>query len=119
MNRIANASPKRSEIDVLAALASLASFGGTIAPRHVRAEWNIPRGTGLIASRARWLNGLHTSLPTTAAVGRALRRAERDGLVRRCGTGATHCKTWNKCAAEEREIYWQMTDAALAKAAQP
>ncbi len=100
-------------VDVLAAMASLASFGGTIAPRQVRAEWNLPRGTGLIANRARWLNGLHTTSPTTAEVGRALRRAERAGLVRRCGTGATYCKTWNKSAADDREIYWQMTAAAL------
>lgn len=102
-------------VDVLAAMASLASFGGTISPRQVRAEWNLPRGTGLIANRARWLNGLHTQSPTTAEVGRALRRAEREGMVRRCGTGATHCKAWNKSAADEREIYWEMTDAALAR----
>lgn len=102
-------------VDVLAAMVSLASFGGTISPRQVRTEWNVPRGTGLIASRARWLNDLHTKLPTTAAVGRALRLAEREGLVIRSGTGATHCKAWNKNAAETREIYWQLTDAAIAR----
>jgi len=101
-------------VDVLAALTSLASFGGTISPKQIRADWNVPRGTGLVANRARWLNGMHTRIPTTATVLRALERAERDGLVKCVGTGAEHNKAWNKNAADCKERYWVMTDAALA-----
>lgn len=104
-----------AQVDVLTALASLASFGGTIEPRKVRRELNVPRGTGLIANHARWLNGIHTTLPTTAAVGRALRKAESEGSVIRCGTGAEFCKAWNKSAADTREIYWRLSDAALSR----
>jgi hypothetical protein len=103
-----------NKVDVLAALVSLASFGGTIEPNRIRPELNVPRGTGLIANRARWLNGFHTKYPTTAAVARGLRKAEAEGVVIRCGTGVEFNRAYNKNAAQEREIYWRLSDDAVA-----
>jgi hypothetical protein len=105
-----------ASVDVLAAMVSLASFGGTISPRKFLAKENVPRGTGLIANRARWLNGMHTRIPTTATVLRALYRAERDGVVACVGTGVEHSRAWNKNATDCKERYWVLTDAAIAAA---
>lgn len=102
-------------VNVLAVMVDLISFGGQIGKREIVREWNQPQATGLVANRARYMNGMHTRLPTTAAVQRALKKAERAGVVVFCGTGETHCRSWNKSGAQRREGYWRLSDAALAR----
>ena len=94
-----------SGVDVLAVMVTLCSHGGTIEARRIVPEWNRPRPTGTIASHMRPLK--------TGVVRRALERAEKAGDVVRCGTGVEHCTAWNKSAADEKELYWRISDAAL------
>lgn len=106
------------KVDVLAVMGNFLMWGGAIEPRRAVLEWNTPRPTGLIANRARYLAKAKT--PTTATILRALQRAERDGLAVCVGTGEEHCRAWNKSAADARERYWVLSDAALANiGAQP
>jgi len=94
-------------VDVLAVMVTLCSHGGTIEERRIIPAWNKARSTGTIAS--------HLRPHSTAAVRRALLKAEKAGDVIACGTGAQHCTAWNKSAAQERELYWAIHPAALAR----
>ena len=96
-------------VDVLAVMTSFVMLGKEFVPR-----WNRPIGTGLVANRARYRGGRLYRNPSTAAVLSALEKAERDGVVTCVGTGAEHCRAWNKNAADTAERYWQLTDAAIA-----
>ena len=96
------------KVDVVTVLGDFLRLGREIVP-----HWNTPRGTGSVANRARFIAGLRT--PTTATVLRALVNAEREGLVECVGTGAEHNRAWNKSASAERERYWKLTPAALAR----
>ncbi len=97
------------------ALVSLASHGGTFGARRVVPEWVRPNSTGLIANR---INALGERV-TTAQVRRSLQAAARAGKVTMVGTGREYNRAFNKSAAAERELYWQLTDAALAKVGAP
>lgn len=91
-------------VDVLAVLLKLASFGGTFEPRRVVSERNIPRSTSTIRS--------HLRPATTAAVRSALREAEKTGDVESCADPAPG---WNRSAADRAELYWKLSESALAR----
>jgi hypothetical protein len=102
-------------VDVLAVFCGLVTHRQhSWEPLKVVPEWNRPRATGLIANRARSLAGSWTA-PGTPRVLRSLRMAEAEGLVECVGTGKEHNHAFNKSAASERELYWKLTDAALAR----
>ncbi|MBT2142720.1 MULTISPECIES: hypothetical protein [unclassified Rhodanobacter] len=96
-------------VNVLAVMTSFVMNGKEFVP-----SWNRPFGTGLVANRARYRGGRLYRNPSTQTVLAALERAERDGIVTCVGTGAEHCRAWNKNAADTAEKYWTLTDASLA-----
>lgn len=91
--------------DVVSAMVSKLYVGGNFGPREMVLHWNEnPRPTGLIA------NWVSAKTPETL---RALRKAERDGLVECSGTQKP-ARSWN--AADRKELHWKLTSAAIAKA---
>jgi hypothetical protein len=92
-------------VDVLAVMVRLSSLGGVVIP-----SYNTPRSTGCIRSFLR-----AKPRPKTADVLRALRHAEKIGDVEFVGPGAKVEPALNLNAAQARERYWRITDAALAR----
>ena len=105
-------------VDVLAAMTRQFMLGGRIIPAWV-AE-NEPQGTGDIAnrlrSRRRERDGklVLFKTPATSVVLKALRKAERDGLVQCLGTGAEVKPLAIHNAASAKELLWRFKPAALA-----